>query len=99
MRVLKKQQGLGVARLEDEASIIIKQLGIVRRRLPLRQLAVPLFLAAVVIFTPCLASQDDINDGINEIPTGLFTDAEVAEIESVMPLPEAMALIYMGRMR
>ena len=66
MRVLKKQQGLGVARLEGEASIIIKQLGIVWRRLPLRQLAVPLFLAAVVIFTPCLASQDDINDGINE---------------------------------
>ena len=100
MSLLKKQQGLGVLRLASEVSILIKQFGNVRRRLPSPQLKVPLFLAAVVVtFTPCLASKDDVDVQINDIPNGLFTDAEVAEIESVMPLPEAMALIYMGRMK
>lgn len=99
MSVHKIWQCLGVLRLASEVSTKMKQFGIVRRRLPLAQVVVPLFLAAVVTsFTPCLASQEDVNVQINEIPTGLFTDAEVAEIESVMPLPEAMALIYMGRM-
>ena len=63
-----------------------------------------MFLAAVAVTLgppPCLAAQDDDVAAplTNDIPTtaaaGLFTDAEVAEIESVMPLPEAMALIYM----
>ena len=99
MNVLQKRKSLGVLRIEGEVSIKITQMGQVRRQLPFRQYVVPLFFAAIVAFIPWVATQEDVNVRINEIPTDLFTDAEVAEIESVMPLPEAMALIYMGRMR
>ena len=92
MSPLKKQHGSRAVKLGSVASIGR------RRLLPFPELVVCLCVAVVVAFTPCLASQGDVDVRMNEVPTGLFTDAEVAEIESVMPLPEAMALIYMGRM-
>ena len=92
MSVLKKQHGSRAVRLGNVASIGRKRL------LPFPEVVLSLCVVAVVAFAPCLASQDDVDVRMNEVPTGLFTDAEVAEIEAVMPLPEAMALIYMGRM-
>ena len=95
MSVLKKQHGSRTVRHRSEASVTVKGR---RRLLPFLELVMSLCVAAVVAFAPCLASQGDVDVRMNEVPTGLFTDAEVAEIEAVMPLPEAMALIYMGRM-
>ena len=92
MRVIKKNHGSRAVRLGSGASIGR------RRLLPFPEVVLSLCVAATVGFAPCLASQGDVDVRMNEVPTGLFTDAEVAEIEAVMPLPEAMALIYMGRM-
>ena len=92
MSVLKKQHSPSAMRHGSVASIGRERL------LLFPEVVVSLCVAAVVAVAPCLASQGDVDVRMNEVPTGLFTDAEVAEIEAVMPLPEAMALIYMGRM-